>query len=190
MLWKSLLMWNCLLIIDNKLTFQKYITKLSQPVLYKLHALRRIRKYLTLEKFLGNVLVDSQFNYPPLISMFWKKTTYFKMQKIHYKTLRNKSVPKLNPKFMCPYCKNLLYNARKGPSLSLPSTKPTAYGANSVHFKATLIWNNRPCFVKSSASVFEFKRNLKTSGSIDCSCLILLQLILYNSIVVAFINYG
>ena len=29
--------------------------------------------------------------------MFWKKTTYFKVQKIHYKTLRNKSVPKLNP---------------------------------------------------------------------------------------------
>ena len=91
-------MWNCLLIIDNKLSFQKHITKLSQTASYKLHALiRQIRKYLTLEKVLGNALVDSQFYYAPLISMFWKKTTYFKVQKIHYKTLRNKSVPKLNP---------------------------------------------------------------------------------------------
>ena len=185
-------MWNCLLIIGNKLSFQKHITKLSQTASYKLHALiRQIRKYLTLEKVLGNALVDSQFYYAPLISMFWKKTTYFKMQKIHYKTLRNKSAPKLNPKFMCPHCKNLLYNLRKGPSLSLPSAKPTAYGAQSVYFKVTLTWNNLPtCFVKSSASVFEFKRNLKTLGSIDCSCLILLELILYNSIAVAFINYG
>ena len=36
---------------------------------YKLHALRRIRKYLSLEKakMLGDVFIDSQFNYAPLI---------------------------------------------------------------------------------------------------------------------------
>ena len=42
---------------------------------------------------------------------------------------------------------------------------------NPVHFKCTLIWNNLPYFVKSSASVFEFEKNLKTLGSINCSCL-------------------
>ena len=39
------------------------------------HALRRIRKYLSLEKakMLGNAFIDSQFNYAPLIWMFCRK---------------------------------------------------------------------------------------------------------------------
>ena len=85
-----------------------------------------------------------------------------------------KSLSKTNPKFMWSYfsSKNLPYNLRKVPSLSLPSAKSTVYGTNSVHFKGTLIWNNLPYFVKSSASLSEFKRNLKTLGNIDCSCII------------------
>ena len=85
-----------------------------------------------------------------------------------------KSLSKTNPKFMWSYfsSKNLPYNLRKGTSLSLPSAKSTVYGTNSVHFKGTLIWNNLPYFVKSSASLSEFKRNLKTLGNIDCSCII------------------
>ena len=139
--------------------------------------------------------------------MFCKKTIYFKMQKIHHKTVRIiyqsdesyknllnldnsvslhqrhlrflvteifKSVSKTNPKFIWSSfsSKNLSYNLRKGPSLSLPSAKSTVYGTNSVHFKGTLIWNNLPYFVKSSVSLFEFKRNLKTLGNMDCSCII------------------
>ena len=65
------------LIIDNKLSFEKH-AKLCQTASCKLHAPRRIRKYLTLEKarVMGNALVDSQFNYAPLIWMFYKKTLF------------------------------------------------------------------------------------------------------------------
>ena len=51
---------------------------------------RQIRKYLTSEKarFLGNAFVDFQFTYAPQIWMFCQKNIYFKMQKIHQKTLR------------------------------------------------------------------------------------------------------
>ena len=38
------------LIIDNKLSFEKYIARLCKTATYKLHALRRLKKYLTLEK--------------------------------------------------------------------------------------------------------------------------------------------
>ena len=38
------------LIIDNRLTFKDHINMLCRRANYKLHALRRIRKYLTLEK--------------------------------------------------------------------------------------------------------------------------------------------
>ena len=49
----------------------------------------------------------------------------------------------------------------KGPSLSLPSAESLVYGTNSVHLKDTLIWNNPPYFIKSSASVSELKKNYK-----------------------------
>ena len=49
------------LIIDNKLSFEKHISIFSQTTSYKLHALRQIIKYLTLEKAgaLLNPFVDS-----------------------------------------------------------------------------------------------------------------------------------
>ena len=55
--------------IDKALNFKKHIENLCRTAQYKLHALRRIRKYLTLDKakLLGNAFIDSQFNYAPLI---------------------------------------------------------------------------------------------------------------------------
>ena len=49
------------LIIDSNLNFEKHIARLCQTASYKLHTLRRIRKYLTLEKarVLENGFVDS-----------------------------------------------------------------------------------------------------------------------------------
>ena len=72
------------LTIDKELNFSKHIYKLCRNAQYKLHALRRIRKYLSLEKakMLGKAFIDSQFNYAPLIWMFCGKGLYLKMQKI------------------------------------------------------------------------------------------------------------
>ena len=72
--------------IDKALNFKKHIESLCPTAQYKLHALRRIRKYLTLDKtkLLENAFIDSQFNYEPLIRMFSHKTIYLKMQKIYH----------------------------------------------------------------------------------------------------------
>ena len=66
------------------------LNSLVRKVQYKLHALRRVRKFLTIEKakILGNVFIDSQFNYAPLIWMFCRKTLYSKIEKIHHRTLK------------------------------------------------------------------------------------------------------
>ena len=55
--------------IDKALNFKKHIENLCRTAQYKLHALRRIRKYLTLDKakLLGNAFIGSQFNYAQLI---------------------------------------------------------------------------------------------------------------------------
>ena len=74
--------------IDKKLTFKQHTENLCRKAQYKLHVLRRIRKFLTIEKskILGNAFIDSQFNYAPLLWMFCRKTLYSKIEKIHHKT--------------------------------------------------------------------------------------------------------
>ena len=76
--------------IDKNLTFKKHVDNLVRKAQYKLHALQRIRKFLTIEKakILGNAFIDSQFNYAPLIWMFCRKTLYSKIEKIIHRTLK------------------------------------------------------------------------------------------------------
>ena len=63
------------LTIDNRLTFKNHVDMLCSTANYKLHALRRIRKYLTLEKakLPYNAFINSQFNYAYVICMFCRK---------------------------------------------------------------------------------------------------------------------
>ena len=77
------------IVIDNQLKFKKHIEKLCKKASFKLHALRRIRKFLTVEKarILANAFINSQFNYAPLIWMFPSKTAINKILTIHYRTL-------------------------------------------------------------------------------------------------------
>ena len=78
------------LTIDNRLTFKDHVDMLCSTANYKLHALRRIRKYLTLEKtkLLYNAFINSQFNYASVIWMFCRKKDYLKIEKIQYKALK------------------------------------------------------------------------------------------------------
>ena len=186
--------------IEKALNFKKHIENSCRTSRYKLHALRRIRKYLKLDKakLLGNTFIDSQFNYAPLIWMFCHKSTYLKMQKIHHKSLKviyqsdascvslrqqqlrfllteiYKSTGTLNPQFMWSYFKyrKVPYNLRWGPVLFIPPARSTIYGTNSVHFLGSLIWNRLPNLVKSSRSISEFKNVIKKIGNIDCGCMI------------------
>ena len=87
---------------------------------------------------------------------------------------KNERISQINPKFMWSFFKpkKLSYNLRKGPILNLPKTQSTFHGANAIHFRGSLKWNNLPAKVKSSNSVFEFKTKIKTLGNMDCRCLI------------------
>ena len=61
--------------IDSKLDFKEHIDNI-QNAYYKLYALRRLRKFLTLEKakILAISMMGSQLNYCPLILKFSIKT--------------------------------------------------------------------------------------------------------------------
>ena len=77
--------------IENKhLKFKSHIEELCRKAAYKLHALRRIRKYLKDEKdkLLANAFINIQFTYAPLIWMFPGKSSIAKVFKIHFQTLQ------------------------------------------------------------------------------------------------------
>ena len=78
------------IVIDNQLKFKKHIENLCKKASFKLHALRRIRKFLTVEKarILANAFINSQFNYTPLTWMFASKTAINKILRIHNRTLQ------------------------------------------------------------------------------------------------------
>ena len=71
-------------------TNKKHIEDLCKKASYKLHAIRKIRGYLTVEKarILANAFIDSEFNYAPFIWMFVGKTLINKICKIHHRTLQ------------------------------------------------------------------------------------------------------
>ena len=79
------------------------MNSVGKHLIGKLHALQRIRRYLSVDKakLLANAFIDSQFNYAPLIWMFAGKTLINKICKIHHRTLQvvyddfNKSYDKL-----------------------------------------------------------------------------------------------
>ena len=76
--------------IDKQLQFKSHTEELCRKEAYKLHALRRIRKYLTVEKtkLLANAFINSQFTYAPLILMFAGKLSIAKICEIHFRTLQ------------------------------------------------------------------------------------------------------
>ena len=70
--------------------FGGHIENLCRPANFKLHGLRRIRKYLSTEKawVLCIVFINSQFNYAPIIWMFCNKTDCHKIEKIQHRALK------------------------------------------------------------------------------------------------------
>ena len=74
-----------------------------------------------------------------------------------------KSTGNLNTQFMWSYFKyrEVTYNLRWGPILFIPPARSTIYGANSVHFLGSLIWNKLTNLIKSSSSISEFKNIIK-----------------------------
>ena len=185
------------LTIDNRLTFKDHINILCRRASYKLHALRRIRKYLTLEKskILYNAFINNQFNYASMIWMFCRKQDYLEVEKIHYKAL--KIVYNSNECYEELLIQNNEISIRQKqlrtlateiyksltdvnpdfmknyfPIEEIPSARSTYYGINSIHFRACVLWNKLPNSLKKSQLLPEFKNKIKTIGKIDCSCTI------------------
>ena len=76
--------------IDHKLNFNEHVTKICIKANQKLHALKRIAKYLDSEKLriIMKTFIESQFNYCPLTWMFHSRQLNNKINKLHERALR------------------------------------------------------------------------------------------------------
>ena len=76
--------------IYSKLNFKEYINNIVQRAYYKLYTLRRLRKFLTLQKtkILDGSMIENQFAYCPLIWLFCSKTDMQRVEKVQCKILQ------------------------------------------------------------------------------------------------------
>ena len=75
---------------DSKLDLSMHLTNITKKVNIKLNALTRVQKYMTSEQktFLTSSLIKSQFNYCPLISMFFIQRKLCRLNNLHERSLR------------------------------------------------------------------------------------------------------
>ena len=169
--------------IGKQLKFKSCIEKLRRKASYKLHALRKIRKYLTVEKarFLVNAFINSLI---PLILIFAGISSNSKICKMHFRTLQvvynnyvksnhiisvimflstrdtylaiYKSVINMSPEFMWEMFSSNpgQYNLRKANIFCLPPARSSWYGINSLAFRGNLLWNSVTSYVKQSQKDF------------------------------------
>ena len=184
------------LTIDNCLTFKDHIDTLCRNASYKLHALQRIRKYLTPDKakLLYNAFINSQFSYDSIIWMFCRKTDYLKMEKIQYKAL--KIVFNSNESFedLILHRTEVSIHQKQLRQLTtevykiLADLSPEFIKPFFTVFKSTIsrelrtmvpilffyracqMWNKLPLSIKQSQSFLEFRTNVKTLKNIQYLC--------------------
>ena len=76
--------------IDQNLNFEEHITTLLKESNKKLHALMRIKKYMTQDKLrlILKTFIESQFNYCPLVWMCHSRDLNNRINKLHERALR------------------------------------------------------------------------------------------------------
>ena len=76
--------------IDNKLTFKEHIETQLKKANQKLHALMRVKKFLSEDKLklIMKTFIESQFNYCPILWMFHSRGLNNRINKLHERALR------------------------------------------------------------------------------------------------------
>ena len=78
------------ILMDSELSIEQYVPYICSKASKKLHSFGRIVGFMSFEKYKGltKAFIESQFNYCPLIWMFYSKTMNNKINRIHEKALR------------------------------------------------------------------------------------------------------
>ena len=83
-----------------------------------------------------------------------------------------KSIHQMNLAFMWEFFerKQSNYNHRNKDLLQVPKFQTITYGANSITYRGSYLWNSIPDVAKSCNSVHSFKRQIREWGGNTCTC--------------------
>ena len=77
------------ILIDSELSFDQHVSSICSKASKKLHSLGRIATFMSFKKrrTLMKAFIESQFNYCPLIWMFYSRIMNSKINRIHERAL-------------------------------------------------------------------------------------------------------
>ena len=87
-----------------------------------------------------------------------------------------KTINKLNPEFM-----NNIFKAKENKrvvreqyklNLETPEWNQVTFGAKSLKFYGSKVWNNLPSHIKTSENLIQFKSLMKNWNGNSCSCIV------------------
>ena len=112
---------------------------------------------------------SSSFN--ELLARSGQKTVHLQnLQKLLLEVF--KSLHQMNPAFMWEFFERNQsnYNLRNKDLLQIPRFQTITYGANSITYRGSYLWNSIPDVVKSCDSVLSFKRQIREWNGKTCTC--------------------
>ena len=186
-------------IIDEKLSFNDHIDKITKKANNYTNSLNRICHHLMNQNanILINTFFHSCFNYCPLIWMLCSKTANNKIIKaqkrasrlknsnkiedhyIHNNNIRHllkeiyQSLNKTNPKFMWNLWekRDTHHDLRNKNLIKIPKPKSETFGYRSLSFRGAPLWNKLPPHIKEAPNISEFKNKLKKWNTTTiCNC--------------------
>ena len=186
--------------IDQRLDFKEHISSLLKEANKKLHALMRIKKYLTQDKLrlIMKTFIESQFNYCPLVWMCHSRDLNRKINKLHervvYKTKRltfdelleldesftihERNLQKLATEMykvtrnLCPKPFQDLFTPtlRGNNEWLIPKVKTVNNGIETIRYRGPMTWMLVPEEIKESKSISMFKEKIRKWKPVGCTC--------------------
>ena len=176
--------------IDNNLTFKEHVSNLCKKSSQKLHALVRISRYISQNKFkiIMKAFITSQFGYCPLVWMFHSRNLNNPVNKIHERALRlvykdntssytelfikdNSIIHDRNLQVLATEIYKTLNNLNPKIMKNIFTERDISYNLRKAKsFKTfnvktvkygTETWEMVPNVIKNSTSLMEFKSKLK-----------------------------
>ena len=114
---------------------------------------------------------DFNSNFEEVLARSGEKTVHLQnLEKLLLEVF--KSLHQINPAFMWELFerKEVNYNLRNKDLLRIPKFQTITYGANSISYRGSYLWNSMPDVVKSCERVLSFKRKLREWNGRTCTC--------------------
>ena len=184
-------------VIDEKLNFETHIKNLCGNAGGQLNTLYRLKNNLTSfsKELAVNSFIASIFNYCPLVWHFSSAKSSDMIEKVQKRAIRFldkeidndctmnikrlrilateifKTINNLNPIYMKDIFQKTIFRTSERLKFNLKSQKynQVKYGKKSLRVLGPILWNSLPNQIKSSNSLYNFKRAIKSWGLKNCS---------------------